>query len=125
MNRVMMVLGACVLSATAVAAEAPKVDPRAGEPVGERLSLWPKGQVPDMEEHQYNEPFIEWFVPSNKTTDAVMILSCGGGYNICAWNPEGQGAGLLKDWLLEKGLTVVRGHYHTGRSKKKAYYTAA
>ena len=94
MNRVMMVLGACVLSATTVAAEAPKVDPRAGEPVGERLSLWPKGQVPDMEEHQYNEPFIEWFVPSNKTTDAVMILSCGGGYNICAWNPEGQGSSM-------------------------------
>lgn len=120
---VVISMGLSVLSL--FGAEKAKVDPRAGEPVGERVYLWPKGQVPDMEEHQYNEPFIEWFIPSNKTTDAVMILSCGGGYNICAWNPEGQGSGLLKDWLLEKGLTVVRLHYRTGRSKKKQYFTAA
>lgn len=120
------VLLAGIAFCTAIFADEPaKVDPRAGEPVGERVYLWPNGKVPDMEEHQFNEPFIEWFIPSNKTTDAVMILSCGGGYNICAWNPEGQGSGLFKDWLLEKGMTVVRLHYRTGRSKKKQYFTAA
>ena len=120
------VLLAGIAFCTAIFADEPaKVDPRAGEPVGERVYLWPNGKVPDMEEHQFNEPFIEWFIPSNKTTDAVMILSCGGGYNICAWNPEGQGSGLLKDWLLEKGLTVVRLHYRTPRSKGKCSHRAA
>ncbi len=54
-------------------------DPRAGKPEGERIALWPEGKVPSFEEHQYNAPFIEWFVQSNNTTDAVMIVACGGG----------------------------------------------
>ena len=58
-------------------------DPRAGKPEGERIALWPEGKIPSLEEHQYNAPFIEWFVPSNKTTDAVMVVTCGGGYSIC------------------------------------------
>lgn len=125
MKKSTVLLAGIAFCAAIFADEPVKVDPRAGEPVGERVYLWPNGKVPDMEEHQFNEPFIEWFIPSNKTTDAVMILSCGGGYNICAWNPEGQGAGLFKDWLIEKGMTVVRLHYRTGRSKKKQYFTAA
>lgn len=125
MKKSMVFLAGIAFCMAIFADEPAKVDPLAGDPVGERIYLWPKGQVPEMEEHQYNEPFIEWFTPSNKTTDAVMILSCGGGYNRCAWTSEGSGSGLFKDWLLEKGLTVVRLHYRTGRSKKKAYFTAA
>jgi len=60
----------------------PATDPRAGKPEGERIALWLEGKIPSFEEHQYNTPFIEWFVPSNKTTDAVMIVTCGGGHRL-------------------------------------------
>lgn len=125
MKHLVAVIAGLSMASLIAADTGAQVDPYAGKPEGERIYLWPKGKVPDMEEHQYNEPFIEWFIPSNKTTDATMILSCGGGYNLNAWNPEGNGAGLFKDWLLEKGMTVVRLHYRTPRSKKKAYFTAA
>jgi len=98
------VVAACSVFAAAV-------DPLAGEPEGERIALWPEGKMPSVEEHQYNAPFIEWFVPSNKTTDAVMVVTCGGGYNICNWVPKGSMGGDFRDWLLEKGMTVVRFHY--------------
>ena len=94
-----------------------KVDPLAGEPEGERIALWPEGCVPGMEPHQYNNPFIEWFVPSNRTTDAVLMVTCGGGYGICNWRPKGRMAAGFRDWLLDKGMTVVRFHYRTPRPK--------
>ena len=63
-------IGVSVAAILSVADVAAAVDPRAGVPEGERIALWPDGKVPSVEEHQYNAPFIEWFVPSNKTTDA-------------------------------------------------------
>ena len=101
------------------------VDPLAGEPEGERIALWPEGKMPSVEEHQYNAPFIEWFVPSNKTTDAVMVVTCGGGYNSCYWVPKGSMGGDFRDWLLEKGMTVVRFHYRTPRPKNVAKHMTA
>ena len=100
-------------------------DPLAGEPEGERIALWPEGKMPSVEEHQYTTPFIEWFVPSNKTTDAVMVVTCGGGYNICNWVPKGSMGGDFRDWLLEKGMTVVRFHYRTPRPKNVAKHMTA
>ena len=117
-------LAACIavlFSAGAMAA----VDPRAGKPEGERIALWPEGKIPSFEEHQYNAPFIEWFVPSNKTTDAVMIVTCGGGYGICNWVPGGSLGGGLRDWLLAKGMTVVRLHHRTPRPKKVEKHVTA
>ena len=93
------------------------VDPLAGEPEGERIALWPEGLTPNAEPHQYANPFIEWFVPSNKTTDAVLVMTCGGGYGICNWRPNGLIGGGFRDWLLEKGMTVVRLHYRTPRPR--------
>ena len=100
-------------------------DPFAGEPEGERIALWPEGKMPSVEEHQCNNPFIEWFVPSNKTTDAVFVETCGGGYNSCHWVPKGSMGGEFRDWLLEKGMTVVRFHYRTPRPKKVAKHITA
>ena len=100
-------------------------DSLVGEPEGERVALWPAGKMPSVEEHQFGEPFIEWFVPTNKTTDAVMIVTCGGGYNICNWRPKGSMSGDFRDWLLEKGMTVVRLHYRTPRPKKVAKHLTA
>ena len=93
------------------------VDPLAGEPEGERIALWPAGKTPNLEAHQHAAPFIEWFVPSNKTTDAVMVLTCGGGYGICNWRPAGRMSGEFRDWLVERGMTVVRLHYRAPRPK--------
>ena len=93
------------------------VDPLAGSPEGERIALWPEGKTPSLEPHQHESPFVEWFVPSNKTTDAVLVLTCGGGYGICNWRPRGRMAAGFRDWLLEGGMTVVRLHYRTPRPK--------
>ena len=92
-------------------------DPLAGEPEGERVALWPEGRIPGVEEHQYNSPFIEWFTPSNKTTDAVLVLAPGGGYERCYWAIGGHLSHGLRDFLLAKGMTVVRLHYRTPRPK--------
>ena len=62
---------ACVVALCAAGAIA-ATDPRAGKPEGERVALWPEGKIPSLEEHQYNAPFIEWFVPSNKTVSRVL-----------------------------------------------------
>ena len=115
---------ACVAALLTTGAMA-ATDPRAGKPEGERIALWPEGKVPSVEEHQYNAPFIEWFVPSNKTTDAVMIVTCGGGYGICNWVPTGTMGGGLRDWLLAKRMTVVRLHHRSPRPKKVAKHVTA
>lgn len=110
------------LIATAIAfamtvASSATLDPQAGEPEGERVALWPEGKVPGMEEHQYDSPFIEWFTPSNRTTDAVLVLTCGGGYEACYWRIGGNLSHRLRDWFLDKGMSVVRLHYRTPRPK--------
>ena len=115
---------ACAVGLLAFEAAA-ATDPLAGEPEGERIALWPDGKIPSFEEHQYNEPFIEWFVPSNKTTDVVMIVTCGGGYAICKWGPNGLMSGTFRDWLLAKGMTVVRLHHRTPRPKMVAKHVTA
>ena len=120
----MALVAACVAALLAAGATA-ATDPRAGKPEGERIALWPEGRIPSFEEHQYTAPFIEWFVPSNKTTDAVMIVTCGGGYGICNWVPGGSMGGGLRDWLLARGMTVVRLHYRTPRPKQAAKHLSA
>lgn len=115
---------AAVTFAVAVGMSA-ATDPLAGEPEGERIALWPEGKIPSMEEHQYNAPFIEWFAPSNKTTDAVMVVTCGGGYGICNWVPKGSMGGGFRDWLCAKGMTVVRLHHRAPRPKKVAKHVSA
>jgi acetyl esterase/lipase len=81
--------------------------------------------MPNVEAHQYGSPFIEWFIPSNRTTDAVLILTCGGGYGCCNWQPTGGFSAVFRDWLLERGLTVVRLHYRTPRPKKVEKHVTA
>ena len=121
----MKLISMAVAAMLGVSAVFAATDPRAGQPEGERIALWPEGKIPSFEEHQYNAPFIEWFVPSNKTTDAVMIVTCGGGYGICNWVPGGSLGGGLRDWLLAKGMTVVRLHHRTPRPKKVEKHVTA
>ena len=94
-----------------------KADPLAGAPEGERIALWPDGKVPDWDPEQFNRPFIEWFMPSNKTSRMAVMLSAGGGYEFCNWRPGGNGTTALRDYFLSRGVTVVRLHYRTPRSK--------
>ena len=93
-------IATAIVFATTFASSA-TLDSQAGESEGERVALWPEGKVPGLEEHQYNSPFIEWFTPSNRTTDAVLVLSCGGGYEGCYWAIGGHLSHGLSDWLLD------------------------
>lgn len=49
----MVLVSACAAALFTVGAAA-ATDPRAGNPEGERIALWPEGKVPSAEEHQYN-----------------------------------------------------------------------
>jgi acetyl esterase/lipase len=100
-------------------------DQLAGVPEGEHIALWPAGRVPGREPHQHNSPFIEWFVPSNRTTDAVLVLTPGGGYGICNWRIGSVLTHGFKNWLLSKGMTVVRLHHRTPRPKRVEKHVTA
>lgn len=119
---VLNLLASVILASCAVLAAE---DPLAGVPEGERVALWPEGKVPGVEGHQYNSPFIEWFVPSNKTTDAVLVLTPGGGYGICNWRIGSVLTHGFKNWLLSKGMTVVRLHHRTPRPKRVEKHVTA
>ena len=100
-------------------------DPLAGVSEGERIFLWPDGKIPDCQTNQYNQPFVEWFMPSNRTTSASVIITCGGGYYICNWTNGGNGSTKLRDYFLDKGLTVIRLHYRTPRPLTVAKHLTA
>ena len=116
---------ACALLAHVGFSEQERIDPLAGTPEGERVFLWPDGKIPDCQTNQCNQPFIEWFVPTNRTTSACFILTCGGGYYICNWTPSGNGSTKLRDYFLEKGMTVVRFHHRTPRPLTVAKHLTA
>ena len=57
-----VLVSACAAALFTVGAAA-ATDPRAGNPEGERIALWPEGKVPSAEEHQYNAPLLwDWLV---------------------------------------------------------------
>ena len=97
-------IATAIAFATTVASSA-TLDPQAGEPEGERVALWPEGKVPGMEEHQYDSPFIEWFTPSNRTTDAVLVLTCGDFRSLgSAKGPFTTWWSLMWEWLVQMGM---------------------
>ena len=66
----------------------------------ERQSVWPKGKMPDVQEHQiaamtaevkaegfnadkYRTPYLEWFDKPSNPNGACMILISGGAYQNC------------------------------------------
>ena len=66
----------------------------------ERQPVWPKGKMPDVQEHQiaamtaevkaegfnadnYRTPYLEWFDKPSNPNGACMILISGGAYQNC------------------------------------------
>ena len=77
-----------------------------------RQPLWPEGKTPDIQEGQ-DQPYIEWFIPSELKTDAIQIIYSGGGYNHSY--PDDHEVVPARRYLNEKGVAVVVLHYRTPR----------
>jgi hypothetical protein len=78
---------------------------------GEREKIWPKGKMPDFQEHQIaamtdemgddfdpdknRTPYLEWYDTPSQETDnnCCMILISGGSYNKCC---DGK---LIRKWM--------------------------
>ena len=82
-------------------------------------NIWPEGKTPDYqaEQHKWSgddaNPWIEWHLPKNRTTDAILILYAGGGYN---FNKTGDFEVVpVQRYFVEQGLTVVSFHYRSPR----------
>lgn len=77
-----------------------------------REDVWPEGKTPDFQENQC-QPYIEWHIPANKTTNAIQIIYSGGSYT--GNDPDGFEVAPARRYLNEKGMTVVTLKYRTPR----------
>ncbi|MDD3589174.1 MAG: alpha/beta hydrolase [Thermoguttaceae bacterium] len=92
------------------------------------VNLWPSTPPGDKPE-QYQEnggsyytPRLEFWRPENQTTDACIIVSCGGCYNGVAYDVEGV---MPRDYFLSKGVAVVMLWYRTPRREGVPKHYAA
>lgn len=82
------------------------------------VNLWPSTPPGDKAEQYeknggpYYEPRMEFWRPENQTTDAIIIICCGGCYNGVAYEVEGV---MPRDFFLEHGVPVVMLWYRTPR----------
>lgn len=108
---------------------------------GERQTLWPKGKMPDAQNHQIgvmnNESktpgfkpekhrmgYIEWFAAPDKdvANGAIMVLISGGAYNGCV------DVRHIENWrkrFTELGFQCVNLVYRTPRPVGLPYYQSA
>lgn len=89
----------------------------------ERESVWSAASpMPCPSPNQNYEPYIEWFEPKERKTDAVVISAPGGGYVNCNEQIEGED---VARWFNARGMTVVVLKYRTPRPiGQKMYFTA-
>lgn len=85
-------------------------------------NVWPKGKMPDTQEHQC-KPYLEWHFPKEKKTDAIQIIYSGGSYE--GNGPDGFEVAPARRYLNELGMTVVTMKYRTPRPKGLAKHTTA
>lgn len=78
----------------------------------ERESIWPDGGTPDVQTNQC-VPYIEWHMPKEPKTKAVMIVYSGGAYN--ANKPDGNEVAPFRRYLNAKGMAAVTLKYRTPR----------
>ena len=84
--------------------------------------LWPEGKTPDFRENQCI-PYLEWFIPKERTSDAIQIIYSGGAY--VGNGPDGFEVAPARRYLNEKGITVVTMKYRTPRPEGLAKHTTA
>ena len=83
---------------------------------GERFALWPEGKTPDLQPKQ-TEPFLVWCEPKERKSDMVVIAISGGGYRRCGIG--GFEVLPVRDYFLEKGVTVATLLYRTPRPESE------
>ena len=97
-SAVILVGAAAVVVSTACAAE--------------KIMLWPEGKIPSFQAKQ-KVPFLMWHTPKELKTKAILISVSGGGYS--GNGIEGFEVSPIRDYMLEKGMTVVTMLYRTPR----------
>lgn len=105
----------------------------------ERETIWPKGKMPDPQDHQFaamtdesktegfkpekhRTAYVEWFDAPSNPNGACMILISGGGYNNCC------DVKLIKRWreaFTALGYQCVNFVYRTPRPEGLPYYKSA
>ena len=92
------------------------------------VNLWPSTPPGDKPE-QYQDAGGEWYIPriefwrpEKQTTDACIIISCGGCYNGVAYEVEGV---MRRDFFLDHGVAVVMLWYRTPRRPNVPKHFAA
>lgn len=87
------------------------------------VPLWPKGKMPSVQKNQTYAPYLRWFMPEKRTTDAILIAVSGGGYGGCG--VEGFEVSPMRDYCLKKGMTVVTMRYRCPRPQGLAKHVTA
>lgn len=77
-----------------------------------RLEIWPAGKMPDAQVGQCL-PYIEWFIPKERKTNAIQIIYSGGAYE--GNSPESFEVAPVRRYLNSLGVTVVTMKYRTPR----------
>ena len=85
--------------------------------------LWPEGKMPSPQKNQSYKPYLTWFTPEKRTTDAILISVSGGGYGGCG--VEGFEVAPIRDYMLAKGMTVVTMRYRCPRPEGLAKHVTA
>jgi len=105
----------------------------------ERESIWPKGKMPDFQEHQiaamtdevnakrfkpekHRVAYIEWYDAPAQSNGGCMILISGGGYSCCC------DVNYIKMWserLTDLGFQCVNFVYRTPRPEGLPIYQSA
>lgn len=86
----------------------------------QKFNVWP--DTPPNYEKGQAIPVLEWWAPENKTSDACIIVSPGGAYFGVAYDYEGV---PVRDYFLEKGVTVVMLRYRVPRPKQMPKHQSA
>ncbi len=84
--------------------------------------LWPEGMMPDVRENQCT-PYLEWYIPEHRTTDAIQIIYSGGAY--VGNGPDGFEVAPARRYLNARGITVVTMKYRSPRPEGLAKHTTA
>ena len=79
---------------------------------GGRIDVWPAGKMPDPQVGQC-KPYIEWFIPEDRKTDAIQIIYSGGAY--VGDDPGSFEVAPVRRFLNERGVTVVTLKYRAPR----------
>ncbi len=85
-------------------------------------AIWPEGRMPDAQAEQC-EPYIEWYIPEHRTTDAIQIIYSGGAY--VGNGPESFEVAPARRYFNALGMTVVTMKYRSPRPQGLAKHTTA